>query len=962
MSEKSSFSIGLPQSQPSEWRISTLRPVQSAASRVDLEKEDSALSLLRNDSDLKDADMVAVVMGPTGAGKSRFIAEASGLRVDIGDSLQSETRTVQAYHFDFRGSHVALVDTPGFDDTRRPDTAVFRDLSAWLAARYQEKTHLMAIIYIQPITLTRVSGSILRNLTVMKRMLGVQSFPHLTLVTSMWDTIDHSLGEKREVELETEFWSDLVQFGAKVDRFSGDANSAAKILEKASSKDELSMTIQREIVDQGLTLDRTAAGTYLESEILGLIDAAARDTSRTGLPARLRSILSTKGSELETFGTRQQLDQLGPQRDLRASWDPDYGSLWLEPAAAPQPIWDAGIYTSLREDQFRLIELKAGEGGAPLEIELVIRSFAKAPKYVALSYVVGTNHKLVQLGLRYQKSLFKHEIADNLHAALWHLRRPGIDIAIWVDALSINPASPDERARQIRRMSRIFRQANNVCIWLGEEDENNKKAMDLAQGILNFDYLEAALFDPSLTENFLQLANLMGNPWFRRRWCVQEILLARSATIHCGQRVMSWLDFVDAVTLLRSRWVEIQHRVDGKTRHRLGHAYLIGAVALIEASTKIFRRTPNGDVIDRLLDLETLLSMLPTFEVTFLHDAVYAVYDLARDVAETNKIPVDYSKEPRDLFREVTEFIVKSSGSLDIICRPWAPKAGLPSWITTTEKLPYSLKMRTQGPVPTAEVLEALRSVAPGKKHSGISSQSTLPEYIRRNGCVLVGTPNARSYCASGHYSSRGFVEFRAAGSQLVLSARGIHIGTVAHLGGECINGNLPSRWMGFGLWEELDSQPVPQMFWRTLVADRGPDGMPAPGWYKRACEFAFRRNNSIHINIEDLHTSTDSSHVREFLRRVRDVCWSRTLVILRPSKESTARRCASSQMISLCPPETSTGDIVCILYGCSVPVVLRPQSSYYTLVGECFVYGFMDGEIMTLEKGRPASTMYDII
>jgi len=47
------------------------------------------LSLLKNDSDLKDADMVAVVMGPTGAGKSRFIAEASGAEIDIGDSLQS---------------------------------------------------------------------------------------------------------------------------------------------------------------------------------------------------------------------------------------------------------------------------------------------------------------------------------------------------------------------------------------------------------------------------------------------------------------------------------------------------------------------------------------------------------------------------------------------------------------------------------------------------------------------------------------------------------------------------------------------------------------------------------------------------------------------------------------------------------------------------------------------------------
>jgi len=854
---------------------------------------------------------------------------------------------------------VALVDTPGFDDTYRPDTTIFRELSAWLAARYQEKTRLTAIIYMQPITLTRVSGSILRNLTVMKRMLGVQSFPHLTLVTSMWDTIDPSLGEKRETELRSEFWSDLVQSGARVARFSGDANSAVKVLETTSSKSEISLTIQRELVDQGLPLDRTAAGTYLDSEILGLIDAAAQDSPISAPPGRLLSTLGTKGSEL---GPRRELDKLGPQRELRASWDPNYGSLWLEPAASPQLIWDAGIYTSLREDQFRLIELKAGEGDAPLEIELVVQSFTQAPKYVALSYVVGTNYKLMQLGLRHQKSLFKHEIAENLHAALRHLRRPGIDIAIWVDALSINPLSPDERARQIRKMSRIFRQAENVCIWLGEEDDNNKKAIDLAQSILNFDYLETALRAPAGTENFLQLANLMGNPWFRRRWCVQEILLAKAATIHCGHRVMSWLDFVDAVSLLRSRWIDIQHGLEVQTRRRIGHAHLISAVALIEASAKISTRTPNGDMIDRLLDLETLLSMLPTFEVTFLHDAIYAIYYLARDVAGTNKFQVDYSKEPRDLFREATEYIVRNSGSLDIICRPWAPKAGLPSWIPTIEKLPYSLKRRPQGLPPSAEILEGLRRVALGKNPSGISAQSTLPEYIRQNGSVLVGTPGSQSYCACGQYSSRGHVEFRADGSQLVLSARGIHIGTVVILGGECINGNIPSRWMELGLWEELDSRPVPQTLWRTIVADRGPDGMPAPGWYKRACEFAFRRNVSAHIDIEGLLSHTESSHVREFLRRVRDVCWSRTLVSLRLSKELLVGGCTSSQVITLCPPETRTGDFICILYGCSVPVVLRPHSPYFTLVGECFIYGFMEGEIMTNDKVRSCSRMYDII
>ena len=849
---------------------------------------------------------------------------------------------------------MALVDTPGFDDTYRPDTNVFRELAAWLAARYQEETRLTAIIYMQPITLTRVSGSILRNLTVMKRMLGIQSFPYLTLVTSMWDTVDPSLGEKREAELRSEFWSDLVQSGAKVARFGGDANSAIKVLETISSKNEISLAIQRELVDQGLTLDRTAAGTYLDSEILGLMDAAAQDYPIGDPPT----------SPLGVLGPRRELNKLGSQLELKASWDPNYGSLWLQPATSPQVFGDASIYTSLRQDQFRLIELKAGEGSTPLEIELIVQSFTAAPNYVALSYVVGSNHKLMRLGLRHRKHLYRHEIAKNLHSALSHLRQPSIDIAIWIDAISINPQSPDERSQQIRKMSQIFRQAKNVCIWLGEEDENNKKAMDLAQSILDFDYLETALSASEGTENFLQLANLMGNPWFRRRWCVQEILLAKTATIHCGYRVMSWMDFVDTVCLLRSRWIDIQHRLEGQTRHRVGHAHLIGAVALVEASAKISRRTPNGDVIERLMDLETLLSMLPTFEVTFLHDAIYALYYLARDVAGTNKIQVDYSKEPRDLFRDVTEYIVTCSGSLDIICRPWAPKAGLPSWIPTIEKLPYRLKRRPKTITPSEEIIEGIRSAALGKKPPGISAQSTFPEYIRQNGSVLVGTPDSKRYSACGQYSSRRHVEFRAEGSQLVLSAQGILVGNICVLGGECINGNIPSRWMELGMWDELDSQPVPQAFWRTIVADRGSDGISAPGWYKRACEFAFRRNINNHIDIEGLYTCTKSSHVREFLRRVRDVCWSRTLVSLKPSEElrTGGQNPYGSELIALCPPETRTDDMICVLYGCSVPVVLRLQSPYFTLVGECFVYGYMDGEVMIDDKARSCLRTYDIV
>ena len=42
-------------------------------------------------------------------------------------------------------------------------------------------------------------------------------------------------------------------------------------------------------------------------------------------------------------------------------------------------------------------------------------------------------------------------------------------------------------------------------------------------------------------------------------------------------------------------------------------------------------------------------------------------------------------------------------------------------------------------------------------------------------------------------------------------------------------------------------------------------------------------------------------------------------------------------------------GDIICILLGCSVPVVLRPVGgdSAFEFIGECYIHGLMEGEFM---------------
>lgn len=51
-------------------------------------------------------------------------------------------------------------------------------------------------------------------------------------------------------------------------------------------------------------------------------------------------------------------------------------------------------------------------------------------------------------------------------------------------------------------------------------------------------------------------------------------------------------------------------------------------------------------------------------------------------------------------------------------------------------------------------------------------------------------------------------------------------------------------------------------------------------------------------------------------------------------------------------PRQARKGDILCVMFGCSVPVVLRKKesSSSYTFVGECYMHGFMDGEAIAMQ------------
>jgi hypothetical protein len=343
---------------------------------------------------------------------------------------------------------------------------------------------------------------------------------------------------------------------------------------------------------------------------------------------------------------------------------------------------------------------------------------------------------------------------------------------------------------------------------------------------------------------------------------------------------------------------------------------------------------------DRRPSLETLLYEYRSSHCTDPRDRIYAILGLFSREWKSDELPkhpasmifaeapffdtpnstdtgperleltlffVDYRKEIWRIFIEVIELVVKQSDSIDIICRPWAPDLpGLPSWISTLAK--DSSKMAKSG------------------------------LYTRVNADALVGAPDpvGTSYnaCRKAQIVPKRFGQIFDIN---VLAVQGFELCRIFDVTSVAIEGIVPADWLALGRWENLENLP-PDPFWRTLVADRDATGKhPPPSWFARVCQWAFNQPPSgepLNTN-EMLRMPKCPPYVAVFLRRMQSVVWKRRLFR------------TPEGYIGIGPETMQPGDRVHILLGCSVPVVLRwlGDTSYYHLVGECYVDGVMDGE-----------------
>lgn len=128
-------------------------------------------------------------------------------------------------------------------------------------------------------------------------------------------------------------------------------------------------------------------------------------------------------------------------------------------------------------NQIRLLELLPSEnpsiftwgGYLPndrIVCRLMVKNLDDSPSYEALSYTWGNADYTKSIRLEGHSVLIRTNLAD----ALMSLRHPTQSRILWTDALCINQQDVRERNHQVGQMGKIYSQAAEVLVWLGDGD------------------------------------------------------------------------------------------------------------------------------------------------------------------------------------------------------------------------------------------------------------------------------------------------------------------------------------------------------------------------------------------------------------------------------------------------------------------------------------------------------------
>ncbi|KAE9371823.1 HET-domain-containing protein [Stipitochalara longipes BDJ] len=615
---------------------------------------------------------------------------------------------------------------------------------------------------------------------------------------------------------------------------------------------------------------------------------------------------------------------------------------------------NAYAYKPLARNQIRLLELQPLLAGDPdgKQISGIILTLsldeAATLGYQALSYTWGPpklSEKLKIQGNGGQRSNIY--ITEQLHSALLHLRFQSDSRRLWVDQICINQNDIQERGAQVQLMRDVYQKSNSTIAWLGEpKDADDLPVLAdlisiLQSNTLSEEEIEAGLpvvkeryplmrdipdlhrrhvqedhdksfmgehvrassdpeCAPTQARRYLAVARLFDQPWFARAWIVQEVLVSQNLEVLYGPMniLFDMLDrlgsAVQNVILDTVGWL---HALHNKTQ---GY----NAFSMLTHANRLY----GHDGCPAKNFLTFLFQMQETFTSTDSKDKIFAFSGLKKHLEPPVVLP-DYSRNAAEVFADAAISFIRTSSTLDVLglvegnekwlCKCQNQIPDLPSWAPN-----WTQKFHGVRPFYFVDFPNQFRS-ARGYKHEYVDSR--VPGRLLVKGKQVASIQSLFPASFDGRNSYLG-------GLRNLIQLDKIM---------DCVP---ESSYKG-----DLKSALL-----RTLLADGGFD-------HKQPLAYSTEKILDV-IDREEALKASKTVDADDSLKKVRG--WS--LILQR-------KRCFMADSVEgltfgLGFFYVLPGDVVCVLYGSSVPFVLRPVGSktgekLYKAVGQCYLDGWMYGD-----------------